>query len=332
MKAKRHSISALMAALLLTAAAHVHAFDLQGHRGSRGLATENTLPGFATALTIGVSTLELDVGVTRDGVVVVHHDRRLNPDIARGADRRWLTGSARTIDEMTLAELQRVDVGRIRPGSALSQRFTEQKRMDGVRIPTLASVFALARSAGNESVRFNIETKLSPLAPDETPEPAAFARAVLAAVDLASLRNRVSVQSFDWRTLAVVQQLAPEVPTVYLSSQQPGFDTLATPDGGASPWTGKRLADFPSVPAMVKAAGGAVWSPDYRDLSRELVAQAHALGLKVVPWTVNLREEMRRLMDWGVDGLITDYPDRGREVMAEKNLPLPAPTPVAARN
>ncbi len=305
------------------------AFDLQGHRGARGLAPENTLPAFAGALSIGVTTLELDVGITEDDVVVVHHDRRLNPDIARGADGRWLRGPTRAIRELTSHALRRYDVGRIRPGSDYSKRFPLQRRMDDVPIPRLEDVFELARRARNDEVRFSIETKISPEAPDETAGPEDFARTLVQAIRANRMERRTVVQSFDWRTLAVVQREAPEIPTSYLSSQGGVLDNIGAGQAEPSPWTaGLRFRDHGSVPKMVKAAGGAVWSPNYRDLDEALVKEAHGLGLKVLPWTVNEPSEMERLIDWGVDGIITDYPNRLRDVMAAKGLPLPKPTPV----
>lgn len=306
------------------------AFDLQGHRGARGLAPENTLPAFARALSIGVTTLELDVGITQDGVVVVHHDRRLNPDIARGTDGRWLRGPTRTIREFTFHELQRYDVGRIRPGSDYSKRFQEQRRMDGAHIPKLADVFALARQARNDEVRFNIETKISPEAPDETAGPEEFARALIQVIRDSGMGRRTVVQSLDWRTLAVVQREAPEIGTSYLSSQSASLDNIGAGQREASPWTaGVQFRDHGSVPKMVKAAGGAIWSPNYADLDEALVKEARGLGLKVLPWTVNDPADMQRVIDWGVDGMITDRPDRLREMMAARGLALPRPTPVA---
>ena len=314
---------ALVVAALVTQAA---AFDLQGHRGARGLAPENSLPGFARALSLGVTTLELDVGVTADSVVVVSHDRRLNPDVVRGPDGRWLAGHTRAIHELTFHELQRYDVGRIRPGSDYSRRFPDQRRMDGVHIPRLEDVFALARKARNDEIRFNIETKLSPLVPEETADHEAFARALIKAVRAGGVERRTTIQSFDWRTLAVVQREAPEIATAYLTDGENVRDAGAK----ASPWTnGIRFADHGSVPKMVKTAGGAIWSPSHRDLTDALVKQARSLGLGVLPWTVNDVPDMERLIGWGVDGIITDYPDRLREVMAAKGLPLPKPTPVA---
>jgi glycerophosphoryl diester phosphodiesterase len=307
----------------------VAAFDIQGHRGARGLAPENTLPAFAAALSIGVTTLELDAAVTEDDVVVVTHDRRLNPDIARGPDGRWLGRSTRAIRELTYRELMRYDVGRIRPGSDYSKRFPNQRRMDGVRMPRLEEVFDLARHARNADVRFNIETKLSPLAPEETVGPEAFARALIKVVRASGVAKRTTIQSFDWRTLAIVQKEAPEIATSYLSEQQQAEDTIRAGHPDASPWTnGMRFADHGSVPKMVKAAGGDIWSPNALDLTAALVKEAQALGLRVLPWTVNERPDMERLIDWDVDGLITHYPDRLREVLSSRGMPLPKATPV----
>lgn len=284
-----------------------HALDTQGHRGARGLLPENTLPAFARALDSGVTTLELDCGVTRDGIVVITHDPALNPDITRDASGRWLEAPTSTILSLTYDELQRYDVGRLKPGTAYAQRFLNQKPIDGTRIPRLADLFALVRSRGNERVRFNIETKISPLAPAETLGPDAFVRALLAEIRKAGLDSRVTIQSFDWRTLVLVQKAAPGIPTVYLTSERSSPHNVA--DG--SRWTaGYRPNAFGgSLPRMIKAAGGAIWSPNFNDLTEERVREAQALGLKVIAWTVNSEGDMRRLIGWRVDGIISDDPE-----------------------
>ena len=310
-------------------AAPVQALDIQGHRGARGLRPENTLPAFAHALTLGVTTLELDCAITRDGVVVVSHDPSLNPDITRGLDGKWLEKTGPAIWHLTYAELQRYDVGRLNPSNAYAKRWPEQRPVDGTRIPRLADVFALVRKSGNETVRFNIETKISPLAPNETTTPEDFARKLISAVRSAGMAERAAIQSFDWRTLQIVQQEAPEIPTVYLTSVTGFMDNIQA-DKPASPWTaGHRVRDHGgSMPRMVKAAGGAVWSPYYAETTSEQVKEARALGLKVVVWTVNEPPDMRRMIEWRVDGIISDRPDLLRKVAAERGLPLPKPTPI----
>src|SRR5215470_2427290 len=299
------------------------AFDLQGHRGARGLVPENTLEAFATALSIGVTTLELDLAMTKDGILVVSHDSYLNPAHTRGPDGNFLAAQGPAIRSLTWEELQRYDVGRLKPGTAYSAAFPEQRGKDGVRIPALTELFELARRGGAGHVRFSIETKLTPTSGADTPDPETFAGALAAAVREAGLAARVSVQSFDWRTLEAMRRIAPELERVCLTIDGGRDDTLQRGRPGASPWTaGFDIDDFGgSTPRLVSAAGCAAWSPRFRDLTPRALAEAK--GLKVIPWTVNERADMERLIELRVDGIITDYPNRLRALMAEKNIPLP---------
>jgi glycerophosphoryl diester phosphodiesterase len=322
---RRMSRAAALAILLVSATPAARAgegFDLQGHRGARGLAPENTLAGFARALEVGVSTLELDVVVTRDGVVVASHDPLLNPDLTRDTRGAWLAAPGPAIVSLSLAELRAYDVGRLRPGSAVAQRFPRQEPRDGERLPTLADVFALAAQAPH--VRFNVETKLDPRHPDRTPAPAAFADAVLAVARAAGVLERLSVQSFDWRTLRHVRAVAPAVETACLTVQQPLEDNVQRGRAAASPaLAGLDADDFDDVPALVAAAGCRTWSPHAADLTPELLAAARRHGLRTIPWTVNEPAAIGALIDAGVDGLISDYPDRVREALAARGRPLP---------
>jgi glycerophosphoryl diester phosphodiesterase len=307
----------------------VTSFDLQGHRGARGLRPENTLAGFAFALELGVSTLELDCAVTRDGVVVVSHDPVPNPDHTRDEHGRFLDAAGPPIATLSYAELQRYDVGRLKPGTEYATRFPDQQAVDGERIPRLADVFALARSRGAADVGFNIETKLSPEQPELTVGPEAFARALVQAVRDAGMESRTTIQSFDWRTLMIVRRVAPEIATVALTDQQPGEDTIGAGRPGPSPWLGGLdVDDFGgSVPRLVHASGAATWSPYYMDLDARLVAEAHALGLRVVPWTVNEPAEMRRMLGFGVDGMISDRPDLLKAELEAKGIAWRARAP-----
>jgi glycerophosphoryl diester phosphodiesterase len=323
-------LPAWSAALLIAAACgSAQALDLQGHRGARALAPENTLPGFALALGIGVTTLELDIAITRDDVLVIHHDRALNADITRSADGRFLDARGPLIRSLAFDELQRFDVGRLKPGTAYAKNYPQQQPMDGARIPRLADLFALVRKAGNDEVRFAIETKLSPDKPQETVAPDVFARAVVAAIRDAGVAARSTLLSFDWRTLALVQREAPEIGTVYLSSQRSGFDSIGADKAEGSVWTnGIRFKDHGSVAAMVRAAGGRIWSAFHGDLDAVQVRQAQTLGLQVLAWTVNDPADIVRVLDLGVDGIVSDRPDLVRQEMQRRGLALPRPTPV----
>jgi glycerophosphoryl diester phosphodiesterase len=300
------------------------AFDLQGHRGTRGLAPENTLAAFRRALEIGVPTLETDLAITRDRKIVLSHEAVLNPDIVRDSKGTWVIAPTPTILSLDLETIRSFDVGRLRPGTKYAAQWPLQHPADGERMPTLDELFALAKS-WPKPVRLNIETKLSPTKPDETVKPDEFARVVVDAVRAAGMFDRVTMQSFDWRTLLEARRLTPDITTVCLTIDTERTSNVRTGDGSQSPWLGgvDTAARAGSVPNLVKAAGCAAWSPFWRNVTPDLVAQSHDLGLKVVPWTVNEPAEMARLIDMKVDGLITDYPDRARTVMAAKGLELP---------
>ena len=309
---------ALLALLFGLGLVTARALEIQGHRGARGLLPENTMPAFERAIELGVDVLELDLGMTRDGVPVVHHDRALDPERTREADGAWLAPPGPFLAALDLAELSAFDVGRTAPGSPAAERFPHQVPRDGARIPTLAEVLALGRRPGAGAIRFNIETKVTPLAPEETAGPEELARAVVEVLRAEGMLDRADLQSFDWRVLHEARALAPELSTVCLTAEQRWHDNIHRGRSGPSPWTaGLDIAAFDgSVPRMVKAAGCAVWSPYYRDLAREALAEAHALGLRVVVWTVNDAGDMVALARLGVDGIITDYPDRAMEALA----------------
>ncbi|TWO66948.1 glycerophosphodiester phosphodiesterase [Caenimonas sedimenti] len=306
-------------------------FDLQGHRGARALLPENSLAGFALALELGVNTLELDIAITKDGVLVITHDRGINVDITRGPDGQFLSGKGPAVKDLTFEEVQRFDVGRIRPGTKYASDFAEQKPLDGTRIPKLSDLFDMVKKSGNDKVRFAIETKLSPLAPEETLPPEAFARAVIAEIRKAGMQNRSAVISFDWRTLQVVQKEAPEIQTGYITIQTANSNTVGRDHFTASPWTaGFKLGDHGgSLPRTIKAAGGHTWSSFHGDLNPALVKEAQSLGLKVLAWTVNAPARIVQILDMGVDGIVTDRPDLVRAEMQKRGMPLPAPAPVA---
>jgi glycerophosphoryl diester phosphodiesterase len=309
-------------------AACAHALDLQGHRGTRGLMPENTLPAFERAMAIGVTTLELDIAITKDDVLVISHDPQLNPDLTRGPDGKFLDAPGPPIRQLAWSELQRYDVGRLKPGTAYASRYPQQQAIDGTRIPRLADLFELVKKSGNTQVpqvRFAIETKVTPTdSADAVVAPEPFARAVIAAIREAGMAQRSTILSFDWRTLALVQKEAPEIGTVYLSIQQPSMDTIGAGKPEGSAWTaGVQHKDHGSVPKMIRAAGGRIWSAFHGDLDAAKVKEAQGLGLQVLAWTVNAPRDIVRVLDLGVDGIVSDRPDLVREEMRRRGLALP---------
>ncbi len=307
------------------------AFELQGHRGARGLFPESTIEGFVSTVALGVDAIELDVAVTADGVPVVFHDVALNGDIVRGPDGAWLGGEGPLLRSLTLAELARYDVGRLRPGSRYAAAHPGQVPSDGARIPTLRAAFA-----ATGLVRIDAELKTLPDRPEATVSPAEMADHVLAVAASCGALGRLDVRSFDWRGLRHVRARHPGLPLTFLTSPE----TVAR---AALWWDGPTPAEHGgSVPRVVAAAAaveasaaaaaveqsaaaaaGSSWAPDYRDLTEAQVQEARSLGLRVVPWTVNDPADMARLIAWRVDGLCTDRPDLARQVMGRAGLKLP---------
>ena len=304
------------------------AFDIEAHRGGRALFPENTLPSFANALSMGVDTLEMDVGITSDQAIVVSHERGLNPDIARAADGTYIAPPGIPFVQLRLEDVRKYDVGQIRPGSAYAAQFPDQRPVPGTRIPTLKEVIELVRKSGDRHVRLNIETKIDPNHPQESPDPERFVRLLLDLVQTEKFSDRIMVQSFDWRTLQLVQKLAPSIPTVYLT-QQAGRGATVFADK-PSTWTaGFNPVDHQgSLPRAIKAAGGTIWSPYFGDVNPAVISEAHSLGIQVVVWTVNKPDDIARMIDIGVDGIISDHPDILRKIAGDKGIALPAGSPV----
>nr|WP_142280561.1 glycerophosphodiester phosphodiesterase [Mycobacterium saskatchewanense] len=290
-------------------------FDLQAHRGGRGETTEESLRAFAKSIELGVSTLELDVVVSKDGQPLVWHDPTIQAEKCtdtapafRGDPQYPYVG--KLVHELTLAQVRTLDCGK------LLEEFPNAEVVRGNRIATLPDVFALSDSY-RADVRFNVETKVEADKPGASAEPQEFVDVILAAVRGAGKADRVEIQSFDWRTLPLVRRAEPSIPLVALYNEQ----TWA-PD---SPWlNGENAAVIGDPMIGAKIVGAEIISPRYPLVEgRSYVDHAHALGLRVIPWTVNDAATMREQIADGVDGLITDYPKLLRTVLSQLGMPLP---------
>ncbi|PHQ98892.1 MAG: glycerophosphodiester phosphodiesterase [Marinosulfonomonas sp.] len=287
---------------------------LHGHRGARGVMPENTMAGFRHALECGVNAVEFDVQSARDGVPVVTHNPHLMPDMTRDSAGQWLDVKTPPVNSMSLAQIQSYDMGGLQEGTAYGALYPDQAFMTGQRVPTLAQLADLMANPVHADVWLNLEIKSNPLHPEYTPPIPALVSSVLKVVQAHDLLKRCIIQSFDWRILREVALQAPDSVRSYLSVL-PATTTPANEniyDG--SPWMdGYVLADFDgSLPHLVAAAGGQVWSPYFADLNKADLAEARALGLIVNVWTVNTTQDMDAMIALGVDGIITDYPGRAQ--------------------
>jgi glycerophosphoryl diester phosphodiesterase len=305
-------------------------FDLEGHRGTRGLRPEDTLPAFSEALTLGVRTLELDTGITKDGVVIISHEQFISPLVCtdtgpvRKGDKNY-PYVGKYYHQLTFAEVETVDCGTRHPVDPTTDPFyNSELPVPGTRIPTLDQVFDLVEQRHADDVQLNIETKIDPTQPQNSVGPEQFVKA-----DLAVIRRhrdgiaRSLLQSFDWRTLKVSGRLAPDLRRVALIEA----DTADIGQPGASPWLAGidiDAAPYNGDPASAAATvDAAVISPDYTFFTDPMIASAHQHGQLVVPFTVDADPVMIDLIHRGVDGFITDYPNQGRDVLASLGIPLP---------
>lgn len=310
-------------------------FDLQAHRGGLGLTVESTITGFARALELGVSTLELDVQITEDGHAVVTHDRKVSGTKCRDTapytkDDPEFPYVGKWVKDLTLAQVRQLDCG--------SQRLAEhpgQTLDPGARMPELRDVFALVQRYRAHQVKLNIETKVEAGAPQETAPREQFVQVVAAEVRRARIARQVTIQSFDWGALMRMREVAPSLPIVALTNR----DFLQTGQPGKSPWLGgididdfdgdliKAVTSFDAdavSPVHGFPQNGKISDPDYQPyVDRGMVRSAHRAGIKIVPWTVDDPATMASLIKLGVDGIITDYPDRLRTVLADQGFRLP---------
>jgi glycerophosphoryl diester phosphodiesterase len=291
---------------------------LIGHRGARGVMPENTIEGFAFTLDIGVRALEFDVVLTRDRVPVITHNHHLANSATRGCDGKWLTGPEPKVAALTLEEIRGYDVGGLDGHSIYGQRFPDQAFLSGLRVPRLTELLDLACQPEHSDLSLLLELKSDPEVRDDTTERREVVAAVVAEVRARSLEPRTVLHSFDWDLLDECRAQAPDMPTSYLSqlpenSDDPGEDSSKAvgPDYRAL---------TVSVPRAVRDAGGQMWCPYYLDVTRDLVEEAHALGLLVSVWTVNEHDDIERMIDAGVDGIVSDYPGRVQRHLLNRNL------------
>jgi glycerophosphoryl diester phosphodiesterase len=281
---------AFFALLTLPAAAQTRPpFDLQGHRGGRGLMPENTIPAMRRALDLGVTTLEMDAAISQDKQVLLSHDPYLNADFVYRPDGQPLTkeeGKALLLYGLPYAEIRRYDVG-----SHGNPKFPQQQKLRTYK-PLLAELIDSAEAYAKRTHRpapyYNIETKTTPAGDGVNhPAPEEFVRLLLAVINAKGIQNRVIIQSFDPRTLNVVHRTQRRLRTALLVENQDGLTKNLL-----------RLSFRPSI-----------YSPQYKLVTSELVQACHQHRMQVIPWTVNTPAEATELRALGVDGLITDYPD-----------------------
>lgn len=312
-------------------------FDLEAHRGGRDIRPENTLYSYAYAIELGATSIECDMQLTKDGQIVMSHNPILNSDITRDENGNYIENNKYDIRLMTVDELKKFDVGVMDPncGEYYDLHGKTQFTYDA-KIPTLEELMQLIQSYGDKNIVLNIETKSYPdpasAGYKNNADPKKFVEVFNNIVKKYDMEDRVVLQSFDWQTLIEMKKLNPNISTSALWQEQPSWgrdsESLRRYEKKKSPWLGGLdIKDYQGNPVKAAHAIGAdIISPYYTEISKQDVDEAHSLGMKVVPWTVNNEKDMNMLLDMGVDGIISDKPWLLKQVLEKRNIRLHTPT------
>lgn len=260
-----------------------HPIQVHGHRGARAMRPENTIPAFEYALTAGVDVLELDLGVTKDNKLVIIHDQMINPEICLDPNNKKITRPT-PVNSLTLSELKTYDCGALK-----NSKFEKQKPEPGTRVPSFDQFAQWLETHPNpraKTVKLNVEMKSEESQPELSPDPATFAKLLISALKRHKLMSRTIIQSFDFRTLVEARKLAPKAVISLLIENRPSE----------------------SLVELAKKYNAEIVSPNQEWLTVEDVTPAKAAGVKVVPWTANAEKEWKKLVEMGVDGIISDDP------------------------
>lgn len=309
-------------------------YDMEFHRGGRDARPENTLWSYQYAIEKGALTIECDMQMTADGQIVMSHNPALNPDITTDAEGRRIGADDLFIHDMTLQELQSFNVGHMDPSTEYYELHGRTQVQADAFIPTLRQLFELVRDSGNEDIRMSIEAKAYPdpalgARYEKNPDYDKLLREFLSLVNEFSFRDRVILQCFDWAALVKMKEIDPGIRTIALYSEQPSWGapegtTLWLDREEPSPWLGGiDIKDFGGDPVRAAHSLGLDdVSPYFKEITKELTDEAHAFGLRVVPWTVNSPEDIKAIYEMGADGIITDKPWLLRKILEEKGEAL----------
>ncbi len=285
-----------------------------GHRGARGVLPENSMIGFEFTLNIGVPLIEFDVVLTADDVPVITHNHRVHAPTFRDTNGQFLDQEPK-VSDLSLAQLQQFDVGRLDGLSDYGKRFPDQAQLDGVRVPRLRDLFDLINRTEHREAALMLELKSDPDMALDAAYRENFVQRVLQDVHDTGMGTRALMHSFDWTLLEECQRQAPDMPASYLTQMPENEDDVGE-DSSQSicpDFTGRR----DEIPLLVKEAGGLIWCPYFADANEKNVALAKDLGLCVAVWTVNEPGDIARMIELGVDSIVSDYPGRVQRQLSD---------------
>ena len=288
---------------------------IYGHRGARGVLPENTLESFKYLFENNIHAYETDILISKDFIPVITHDFRLDPSYTKDINDNWIEDENIKIIDLTYDQILQFDVGTLNKLSKYGRKFINQKSLQNQKIPKLSELLKLTSDNIVEDLLINLEIKSTPIEKNLTPEPDEMVKIIIDEVSRSNLEDRIIYSSFDWRVLREIKERDSKIPRAYLTSGARGkiYDK--------SPWLDfTPLHNGVELPELIKALGGSAWHPNYKDVNKEIVQISHDKGLPVNVWTVNRESDMLRMIDYGVDGIMTDYPLKLKELCKRKNI------------
>ncbi len=294
---------------------------IYGHRGARGDLPENTLEGFKYLFENNINAYETDILISKDFIPVITHDFRLDPSLTKDNEGNWIEDENIKIYDLTYEELLKFDVGSLNKLSIYGRRFVNQKTLENQKIPKLSELLNLSSKNISENLLINLEIKSTPDEENLTPTPEEMVKLVMQEVNKSTLQNKIIVSSFDWRTLTEMKKLYPEISRAYLTFQQQAGIKIKNTIYNRSPWMSYMpFFENHELPKIIKSQGGEAWHPYHKDITKKLVDISHQENLPVNVWTVNKDYDMLKMVEYGVDGIMTDYPLKLKELCEKENI------------
>ena len=288
---------------------------IYGHRGARGVLPENTLESFKYLFENNIRAYETDILISKDNIPVITHDFKLDPSYTKDVNGNWIEDENIKIIDLTYEEILKYDVGTLNKLSRYGRKFINQKSLDNQKIPKLSDLLKLSSDNDFDDLLINLEIKSTPIEEGLTPSPEEMVKIVIDEVGRSNLSDKIIYSSFDWRVLREIKERDPKIPRAHLTSGAKGkiYDK--------SPWLDfTPLHSEVELPKLIKALGGSAWHPNYKDVNKEVIEISRNEGLPINVWTVNREQDMLRMIDYGVDGIMTDYPLKLMELCDKENI------------
>ena len=294
---------------------------IYGHRGARGVLPENTLESFKYLFENNIHAYETDILISKDLVPVITHDFRLDPSLTKDKEGNWIKDENIKIFDLTYDEISKFDVGSLNKLTRYGRRFVNQRSLENQKIPKLSELLELSSKNVLQNLLINLEIKSTPDEKNLTPDPKDLVQIVLNEINNSNLKEKIIISSFDWRILREVKKQSPEIPRAYLTFQQEKGMKIKKTIYSKSPWIDHiPLTIVYDLPKIIKELGGSAWHPYYKDINKKAVKDAHDNNLPVNVWTVNDEDDMLKMIEYGVDGIMTDYPLRLKNLCEKRSI------------